>query len=167
MRKMMIVCLTLAVLPATARAQTEVGIDAGITANLATTNATNFNIPTAAVRVAMPFGEGMLIEGIGTFNLLATGGNTFTNLTLIPGVVYFLSDEAGRQTYVRGEAGFRRAGGATQWTVGAAGGLRKEMQPGVLWRLEGGIARWLANNGAGLAAFTQLRAWTGFSVVLN
>lgn len=166
MRKVLIVGLAWALLPLAAAAQTEVGLDAGLTLNLRSpTNITTFSIPTQAVRVAFPVGQnGMLLETMATFNLVDAGG-TFTTLNLLPGIVHFLANEGGRQTYLRGEAGFQRTSGggasATQWILGGAAGIRREIQPGVMWRLEGGIDRWFDPG------FTQLRALFGVTFVLD
>ena len=87
----------------------------------------------------------------------------------------FSGDAKDKQFYVRGEAGLMRmssdngttSSSATQYAFGGAAGLRMPLGDAALFRVEGGVDKWLENQDDGLLGSWQIRGVVGISAIVN
>lgn len=165
----------LLLVPVGVQGQVEVGFDAGLTLDNYefSESLTTIGIPTGTARIGFAAGETITVETLMNLSRLSSDGDSFTTISLIPGVNVALGDGG---FYLRGEAGLMRVsfggefsdGSETQYTLGAAGGLKRAIGDGpISFRLEAGLGKWLEDEDAGLESFTRIRLLFGFSAELN
>jgi hypothetical protein len=171
MKRMAFMLLALLVAPAAVQAQVEVGVDAGLTIDKASGSdaLTTISVPASSVRIGFTAGDMVSVETLFSFIRASSGGESASNLALIPGVNVSLGEGG---FYIRGEAGLMRVSfsddSGTQFTVGGAAGLKKAVNDGpVSFRMEAGFGRWLENADDGFGAFTRIRLLLGISAALN
>ena len=165
----------LALLPATASAQLEVGIEAGLSINTfdGPDNLTGISIPTSPARLGVEAAENLMIEMLFNVARVSQGESSNSVLTLIPGLNFALGESG---AYARGEVAIQRAafdtggsdGSRTQFGLGGAIGLKKPIEGSpVFYRLEAGFDRWLENEDDQLAAFNAIRFLFGLTMVVG
>jgi len=165
----------LLLIPVGVNAQVELGIDAGLTVDMyddqggfEIDNLNSLALPASWLRVGFGATEMISVETAVSFQRLSQGDNSLTTIVLVPGVNIAIGESG---FYLRGEAGLQRISddddGVTQFSVGAAAGLKKAIKDGpISFRLEGGFAKWLEKEGEALG-YNRLRILMGISATVN
>ena len=171
MKRSILAGLCLLIAPATAQAQLEVGVDAGLTLHTGFENSDNLNqlsIPAPRARLGVPLGDLLSLEGLLGFQRLSSGGESASTLSFLPGVNILLGESGG---YLRGEVAINRvaAGGESQSQYGFGGaiGVRMPVDDAVFVRLEGGFDRWLEDQDNFLEAYNEIRILVGVSAMVG
>jgi len=172
MKRSILLALLPLVAPAAARAQLEVGLDAGFvlrTGFESSDNVTQISIPTGWGRLGLPMGDVLDFEALLGFNRIGSGDSSASQLTLLPGLNVWLGEDG---AYLRGEGAMTRTAfdgeSQSQFGFGGAVGLKKAIDDGpVSFRLEGGFVRWLENQDNFQEAFNQIRILVGISATVG
>jgi hypothetical protein len=169
MMRFVLIGLTLGVLPSIVEAQTEIGLDAGaVFTRQSGETLTAFQIPSGWARVGFRAGDQVIIEPLATLTHLRSGGNSVTNLFLLPGASFLVGDGG---AYLRGEVGLQWADSSSsdsesRFGFGGAVGLRRPIaDAAALFRLEGGATYWPEKDTD--PSFTQFRVVVGVSAIIN
>ncbi len=168
MKRAILLAVLLLVAPSAARAQLEVGLDAGFVLHTGyenSDNVTQLSIPTGWGRVGLPLGGVLDFETLLGFNRIGSGGSSASQLTFLPGLNFLLGDDG---AYLRGEVAVTRTAfdgeSQSQFGFGGAVGLKKAIDDGpVSFRLEGAFVRWLEDQDTFQEAFNQIRILVGIS----
>lgn len=178
MKRVFVLALGLLFAPALISAQVEVGVDGGLAitsydspSGFDIDSQMDISLPMSTVRVGFAAGEQLLVDSFLGFTRTSQGDNSYSSLVLMPGVNFLL----GEQFYVRGEAGLMRmssdngttSNSATQYAFGGAAGLRMPLGDAALFRVEGGVDKWLENQDDGLLGSWQIRGLVGISAIVN
>lgn len=174
MKRALLFVLTLLFVPMAAVAQVEIGVDAGLSLESvddAADDITSISIPNGELRVGFAAGEMIIVESRLGLSYSSVGDFSLTQFGLVPGVNVLLGD----RFYARGEGGLMYVKGddgtesdsATQYLLGAAGGLRIPMTENVLFRAELGADRWFENQDDFMPASWEFRIAAGVSAVVN
>lgn len=174
MRRSLVLAFGLLLVPSIVAAQVEIGVDGGLSIESiddADENITAFSIPNTEVRVGFWAGEALIIETRFGLDWTSVGDFSFTGLGFVPGVNFLF----GERFYARGEAGFVYLAeddgaddeSATQLLLGAAAGMRVPVVDNIVFRLEGGLDRWLENEDEFIPASWEFRIVAGLSAMVN
>jgi hypothetical protein len=172
MKRPILLALLLLVAPSAARAQLEVGLDAGFVLHTgfeSSDDVTRISIPTGWGRLGLPLGDLLGFETLLGFNRISSGDSSASQLSFLPGVNVWLGDDG---AYLRGEVAMTRTAfdgeSQSQYGFGGAVGLKKDIDGGpVSFRLEGGFVRWLEDQDNFQEAFNQIRILVGISAAVG
>jgi hypothetical protein len=142
-RVLPVLLVTLAALPATLTAQTELGLDLGFSYDINSPTIFQLMVPTSVLRVGFAAGQRIEVEPQVSLQYFKVEDNdALTSLDAVLGILYRLSGEGSPSSwYVRPFGGimYVDAGGssATQFQLGGGIGVKLHRGDRFAWRIEG------------------------------
>jgi hypothetical protein len=144
MRRILLLSAIFVLAPAAAKAQVEIGIEAGIQLDdrPVVDNVFQLSVPRGLARIGFS-GETLTFESLFSFDIRDGGGDTVTLLNIMPGLNLPFGDQG---AYVRGEVPMQLVSGGgdteTDFGLGAAVGIKRAIDGGpVSTRFEFGYDR--------------------------
>ncbi|HSM60882.1 MAG TPA: hypothetical protein VK849_08805 [Longimicrobiales bacterium] len=172
MKRSVLLAILLTIAPSAARAQVELGMDAGVVLNTGFEfgdDITHISIPFTSVRFGIPTGGIVTFESLFGLERTSDDDDSLTQLSFVPGLSVSLG-EAG--AYVRGEVAIAYVSfdgeSQSQLGLGVALGLKKAINGGpVSYRLEAGFDRWLEDEDEFQEAYNAIRFLIGLSAAVG